>query len=77
MEVKSMLALVAMTSQPNGVALVAPRSLGWSVAWSRFRGCYLFVSADGQVARETSPDGHMNPEEEAAAARAAGAGAQA
>ena len=54
-----------------------PSLPGWSVAWSRFRGCYLFVSADGQVARETSPDGHMNPEEEAAAARDAGAGAQA
>ena len=67
---KPMPAPAAMTSGP-------PRLPGWSVAWSRFRGCYLFVSADGQVARETSPDGHMNPEEEAAAARDAAAGAQA
>ena len=74
---KSMPAPAAMTSQPHGAAPAAPRLPGWSVAWSRFRGCYLFVSADGQVARETSPDGHMNPEEEAAAARDAGSGAQA
>ena len=74
---KSMPAPAAMTSQPHGAAPAAPRLPGWSVAWSRFRGCYLFVSADGQVARETSPDGHMNPEEEAAAARDAAAGAQA
>ena len=54
-----------------------PSLPGWSVAWSRFRGCYLFVSADGQVARETSPDTHMNPEEAAAAARSTSGDGQA
>ena len=54
-----------------------PSLPGWSVAWSVFRGGWLYVSQDGQVARETSPDAHMNPEEAAAAARSTSGDGQA